>query len=122
MKLYHSDLFIPAELRAQAHSAHFKKLVWSRHAQLELVRDPYGIVCTSEIPHKFDAHYWTLVELEVVNGKITKYVYRRPVDSIRSLVIVLRPGAEGEATVTTCWTNRNDDKHATLDKSKYASS
>lgn len=120
MKLYHSDIFICTKLRARAEQTIFRKLVWSRHAQLELIRDPYGMVPAEKIPHTFNARDWTLIELEVVEGKLTKYVFRRPVDAWRSLVIVLRPACCGNATVVTTWTNRTADTHDTLDRSKYA--
>lgn len=119
-KLYHANLYISPYHRERAERTRFLKLVWSRHAQLELVNDKYGMIPAEKIPHNFDAKDWELVELEVVEGKLTKYVFRRPVDAWRSLVIVLRPACCGNATVVTTWTNRTADTHDTLDRSKYA--
>lgn len=121
-KLYHADIFIPEWFRANAEVIQFRKLLWSRHAQLELINDKYGMIPRSEIPARFRGELWQLVELEVTGGVETKYVFRRPVDETRSLVIVLRPRCFDEASVITCWTNLNTDTHKTLDRSKYATS
>lgn len=123
-KLYHTDIFIPEKFQTAARTVQFAKLVWSRHAQLELINDRYGMVPRSQIPGAFRGQLWQLVELEITGGVETKYVFRRPVDETRSLVIVLRPDTwlEDAAVVVTCWTNRNYDTHKTLDRSKYATS
>lgn len=140
IKLYHVEAFMPDILRQHAEKVHLLKLIWSEHAKLELVKDRYGMLPASAVPRDFSAKDWKLIELETevtsekiykahansaalnvsaTSESITKYVFRRPVDATRSLVIVLRPRCCGQATVVTCWTNLNTDKHATLDKTKY---
>lgn len=92
--------------------------------QLELVNDRYGMLSVTEVPLSFDGRCWELIELEAEGEQITKYVFRRPVDATRSLVIVLRPASQNDglwiANVITAWTNLNTDAHKTLDRSKYA--
>lgn len=124
IKLYHTEIFVPAELRANAEVVQFAKLLWSRHAQLELINDKYSMIPRAQIPARFRGELWQLVELEVTDGVATKYVFRRPVDENRSLVVVLRPDErlEDAAVVVTCWTNLNTDTHKSLDRSKYATS
>lgn len=93
-------------------------LRYTRHALGEAVRDRYGILPAESFPKEFIGLCvgWTLVEAETTNGKLTKFVVRRAVDARRSLVLVILI----DGTVKTLWTNLNTDKHATLDKSKFA--
>lgn len=117
---------MPSKLHRKAISVHFSQLVWSRHAQLEILNDKYGVLPCDKLPKDFHGDEWTLIELEADGEYIVKYVARRHVDLTRSLVIVIRPDdavrSEGIATVVTAWTNLITDKHATLDRSKYATS
>lgn len=120
-KLYHADVFMPWKLQNTAECIKFNRLTWSRHAQLELLNDKYGLPPAEKIPKTFDGRFWTVVELEATPDRIVKYVFRTPVDTTRSLVVVLRPVSANEAVVVTAWTNLNTDKHNSLDRSKYAS-
>lgn len=124
-KLYHTEVFVPTALLNQAKTVQFQKLAWTRHAQFELVHDQHGMIPATAVPLSFDGRCWELIELEADGEQVTKYVFRRPVDAWRSLVIVLRPGVRQPdrpwaAYVVTAWTNRTGDKHKTLDRSKYA--
>lgn len=124
-KLYHTEVFVPPTLLKKAQRVQFQKLAWTRHAQLELVHDKYGMISVTEVPLTFDGRSWELIELEADGEQVTKYVFRRPVDATRSLVIVLRPAGRSDglwtANVVTAWTNLNTDKHKSLDRTKYES-
>lgn len=120
--LYHAEVFMPAAVRVIAPDIRFGALLWTRHARLELVNDRYGVIPSDQVPRTFSGKEWELIEAEVDGASVTKWVFRRAVDGLRSLVIVLRPIEETgntSAAVVTCWTNLNSDKHHTLDKSKY---
>jgi hypothetical protein len=121
IKLYHKDVYMPPGFVEGAKKVHFSKLVWSRHAQLEILNDQYGVVPRACLPGQIFGELWELIEAEVTGSMTTKFVFRRDVDSTRSLVIVVRPEFPGStlATVCTAWTNLKSDKHDTLDKSKY---
>jgi hypothetical protein len=121
VSLYHVEVFMPEEARKQAVALKFSRLEWTRHAQLELVNDRYGVLPAHSVPRCFFGVAWALVELEMTDGVATKYVFRRSVHDVkdRDLIIVLRPLDSTTALVVTCWTNLKTDTHKTLDRSKY---
>ncbi len=120
MNLYHSEVFLPYGAKEAASRLVFQTLRWTRHAQLELYHDRYGRLPAHQVPKCFFGVAWQLIELETSDGEPTKYVFRRSAGGDRDLIIVLRPLDNGEAVVVTCWTNLKTDRHATLDRSKYA--
>jgi hypothetical protein len=106
-------------------------LTWTKHALREALHDKHGVLPASAYPRRFHggnapAHNcgssvgpWELVEAELTARRLTKFVVRRPIDAVRSLVLVIRPTALFSGNVVTCWTNLNTDRHATLDRSKF---
>jgi hypothetical protein len=105
----------------QVKNWNFKRLIWSRHAQLEILNDRYGILPPHEYVKNFVGDNWTVVEVETnYCGTAVKAVVRREVDARRSLVLVITPDGTDEGLVKTCWTNLNTDNHNTLNKSAYA--
>ena len=53
-------------------------------------------------------------EVETTNGIVTKCAIRCEYDNETDISIVIRDGF-----VVTAWLNYNDDKHFSLDRSKY---
>jgi hypothetical protein len=112
---------IPADAIKQVKDWNFKNLIWSRHAQLEILNDQYGILPPHEYVRNFVGCNWEVVEVETNEyGRVIKAVVRREVDSRRSLVLVIVPDGIDEGLVKTCWTNLNTDNHNTLNKYVYA--
>ena len=69
-----------------------------------------------QIVYKRIKSYLFEVETEYENHieTITKAVFRAPYDDEKDVVIVVRNNL-----IVTAWFNHNDDKHMTLDASKY---
>lgn len=55
-----------------------------------------------------------LFEIEEENGIVTKAVYRIEYDDKKDICLVIRKGL-----IATAWVNYKNDKHFTLDKTKY---
>lgn len=120
-QIFNAAVGIPAQARNIVERLDLT-LTWSRHAMREAVRDRYGLLPKEAYPFKFKlSDGWELVEVESEgNVLVTKIVVRRPVDATRSLVLAILLESPKEGTVKTCWTNLNDDNHATLDTSKIS--
>lgn len=110
MALYHTDLFIPENLKLPAGAM---LLEYSEHARIEAASDRYGRV---ELPSFIKFADYTPIEIEVQNGKVTKVLYRGRYDQTRDLCLVIIPQRR---YVKTVWINTHSDRHHTLDTSKY---
>lgn len=118
-KTFNTDAYgIPESLRLSVSRLALNALPlrYTRHAMSEAVADKYGVLPATAFPRALSLVGWQLVEAEEVDGKLSKFVVRRPVDACRSLVLVVMV----DGTVRTLWTNLNSDSHKTLDKSKFA--
>jgi len=125
--MYKSNIYnigaygIPAEVISQVRNWNFDRLLWSRHAQREILNDRYGILPPHEYVKNFVGANWEVIEVETdYRGTVVKAVVRRQVDDRRSLILVIMPDGKEDGFVKTCWTNLNTDKHNTLNKSVYA--
>jgi hypothetical protein len=87
-------------------------LSYGTHAKHQCVADRYGII---KPPATLDIANGKLIELQVLGGRIEKIVVRIPYDNRHDLVLVV--GKDG--FVRTLWLNRNNDKHNTLDRTRY---
>lgn len=56
-----------------------------------------------------------VVEVEVIDGKVSKWVVRIELDAKRDLVLVTLP----DGFVKTVWTNDANEHHATLNRRRY---
>lgn len=113
-KLYHRDVFAPQSL---FRSPGVISLKYSQHARNAAQDDRYRDL-TPYLSRYIDLDECEIVEVETVNGRITKRVVRCPIDKELTLVLVI--GADGY--VRTVWGNLNSDKHATLHRGRYARS
>ncbi len=88
-------------------------LAYTRHATARASAKGIGL---SSLPSNLAGRTWQLVEAESVkpNGPFTKLVLRARYNDRFDLVLVIVPARPGHACVVTCWLNRADDTHITL--------
>lgn len=110
-KLYHKEVYAPEVV---FRSPGVMRLRYSRHAQQAAIDDRYGDLSEYLTPY-LDFDYVEIVEVEMVEGQITKRVVRHQVTD--DLVLVLAVGADG--FVRTVWGNLVSDRHRTLDRTKF---
>lgn len=111
--LYHRDVFVPDWLIASTETV---EVNYGAHARKEAFQDRYGVI---ELPAKIDLSTFEAIEFGVIDGVISKILYRGILDEYRDLCIVLIPGRWFAKTV---WVNWWNDTHRTLDASKYQTS
>lgn len=115
---YHRDIGIPSNVTVPQRVV---KCEYIGHADRERFDEKYG-----HIPRLDDVDLSTadVVEVAVSEGRVSKLLVRVPHPTSRQddIVMALRPGATKKHpwTVVTNWVNRKNDKHGTLDRSKYA--
>ena len=109
--LFHSEVFIPA---AAANPIFEGRLTYGYHARNEALSDRYGEI---PLPSHFFAEGAKLIEAEFCTQRLrlTKQVWRQPLDDYRDLALVLSTGG----FVRTVWVNVRSDTHKSLNKSKY---
>ncbi len=113
INLYHRDAYgFPRNLR---NAPTVLTLSYTRHAQQAADNDRYGRINLPALLYTDEA---ALIEAEIdSDGALVKAVWRVRYDNDLDLVLVVIPAS---ATVKTVWTNRHNDRHSTLDKSRYA--
>ena len=93
-------------------------LVWSEHVRERLLQnflaDPSKVLLA--LPNPFPLHLGELVEVSVLYGEPWKVVARRPFDVSRDICIVFNVRS---GSVRTVWFNSRNDRHITLDRSKF---
>lgn len=112
MPLYHEKVYMPRHARESKRYA----LTYSAHALAEASSDMHG---TITLPDTLDTTEAVLIEAEVINVghvRVLKRVYRLPHDDSNDIVLVVQP----DGLVRTVWLNRKNDRHATLDRSRYS--
>lgn len=111
MELFHSDIRLPDGFVAPRGRV---SLRWTRHADQARVSDRYG-----DIPKFSTATLDNLnvIEVGVENGRVVKILFRGRMSADLDVCMVLIPGTVW--TVKTVWINERNDKHGTLDRSKY---
>ena len=88
-------------------------LQYSTHAKREALNDKFG-VCT--FPKTVNFAKVQVVEVEVLDNHITKFVIRGSMDSSRDLLLVVNP----DGFVRTMWINLKSDNHRTLNVNNYS--
>jgi hypothetical protein len=112
MDLYHADIRLPAGFRLPNRLV---KLAWSNHALRARRDDRYGDI--PQIP-LLNLGECRAVEVGMEGQRVAKIVVRAELDDDNDVVFVLIP-RNPAYLVKTVWINRRDDKHKTLDRSKY---
>ena len=108
--LYHKEVYWPAPLNRLLPSGKME-LRYSNHAR-EQCRDKY-----TDIPilKSIDISTGTVVECEIIGHKLTKFLWRTRLTDTLDVCMIIQP----DGFVRTVWANRSNDRHRTLDHSKY---
>ncbi|AVD99363.1 hypothetical protein SEA_BILLNYE_191 [Streptomyces phage BillNye] len=112
--LYHSDIFLPGWFTAPTRRV---KVDYGHHAKREALADRYGEIA---LPAYVNLKRFRVIEVGVINGRVSKILFRGKLDNERDLCIVLIPRGDNPWRCKTVWVNLNSDKHKTLDRSRYA--
>lgn len=113
-KLYHTEIGFPAGFKAPQQRI---RISYGSHARMESLRDRYGLI---RLPNTLRLHRMRVIEVGMVDGKVSKILFRGRLDDKRDLCIVLIPGVDNNPwKCKTVWVNLNSDKHRTLDTSRY---
>ncbi len=70
----------------------------------------------SPLPTIFDPQIAEVIEIQIERGKIYKILARQPLDTYRDICYAFLVETR---YIKTVWINLNDDRHATLDRSRY---
>lgn len=111
--LYHSSIRLPAGFKAPTGKV---ELRWTAHAKSECTKDRYAAIPQFKA---LTLKRFTVIEVGMVGGTVSKIVFRGRLDDTNDVVIVLIPNGSAPWTVKTAWINRRTDSHKTLDSSKY---
>lgn len=112
-KVYHVEVFVPEHLK---NSGFVGQLKYSEHALRAAQDDKYTKYGPVTLPVMFDYRKAKLIEVEVEHGRAVKRLCRISLDDRRDLVLAIMAGG----IVKTVWVNLKNDKHRSLDKSRYA--
>lgn len=116
---YHRDIFVPADVTAPAVTV---LVEYHDHAVKESQSDRYGSiprVTRINLAHPAVQHIEFTIDKN--SRRLTKILVRfpHPERDTDDIILVLRVRRGAWLAVTT-WVNRRDDKHRTLDRSRYA--
>ena len=109
--LYHKDIYMP-KLNVADQDI---ELDYTYHAIYASETDKYEKIL---LPSKVNVSKGEIIEIEIVDNKLIKLVVGIPYDLKYNLFLVILPNC---ARVKTVWLNEINDKHMTLDRSKYIS-
>jgi hypothetical protein len=114
MPLYHCEVGFPADLRLP--SMGNLRLQYSQHAKNAAADDGWLMV---GLPAYVPLHKATPIEVETdSNGKAVKVVYRMAFNKQKDIVLAVKITTR-PAIVKTLWFNDVQDKHRTLNVSRY---
>ena len=115
MKLYHVNVFLPADLKDSLPRGIFK-LCYTDHAKRAAASDRYG---QTPLPDKINTFYAKVIEVETDTvGRVNKVVYRVPVSFTMDLCLAVIP-QRNSFVVKTVWQNESSDAHKTLNVYRY---
>lgn len=116
--LYHTELGFPPDLVSQVSARNFR-CRFTRHALTACLNDRYGKIVP---PPQFRVELDEVIEIEARRQHgywdVRKVVVRLPYNAKFDLLMAFIPDND-LAIIKTCWLNSVDDKHSTLDESKY---
>ena len=114
VSLYHKDIGFPENLELPRGFTPVMDLRYSQHAIDASRDDQYGAM---RLPRRIDVRKGEMIEIEVTGRLITKMVVRFSYNEELDIVMVVNPS---DGFVRTVWFNKKTDKHATLNRAKYA--
>jgi hypothetical protein len=112
MALYHRETGFPGHF--QAPDGKFT-LAYREHARRAAAGDEFGDL-TPHLPATLDTAKARLVEVETTGRKLTKLLYRLPLDPRHDLVLAVNP----DWSVRTVWSNARCVRHHSLRSRRYA--
>lgn len=113
MPLYHADIFLPRQLTLPRG---IFLLQYGRHARQAAKDDRYGDL-TPHLPAYVNCDKARLIEVEVIDGKVVKVVYRQSLNQQKDICLAIDPRTW---FVKTVWANLKSDTHPTLNPRRYA--
>lgn len=112
--LFHADLGFPSAFNPPTGT---RALQYTQHAQNAALDDRYGDI---QLPSEINLDEMKLIEVGVTDGQVSKFLYRGKLDNWRDICIVAIPRPRGQKwIVKTVWINESNDRHRTLDPTKY---
>jgi hypothetical protein len=114
MNLYHKDIRLPPHFRGLP--AATVQVKWTRHAEDARSNDRYGYIPKHERLNLREAE---TIEVGIEDGRLVHLLLRMPYDGKRDILFALRPVAGKPWVIKTVWLNRTNDRHKTLNKSRY---
>ena len=112
-RLYHEDIGFPTNASLPPGFSPVIRLRYGGHARQEAMIDRYGDL---KLPDVIDIRKGDLFEVGVTGNTVTKMAVRMPYDDRIDLIIVFKPR---DGFVKTVWANEKNDKHRTLNRSRY---
>ena len=115
---YHRDIYIPTNVTVPARVV---TVEYVDHAVKESQSDRYGSIPRVQSLNLADPRVQIIeVTLDADTRRLTKILARfpHPERDTDDIVLVLRT-RRGPWLAVTTWVNRRDDKHSTLNRSKY---
>jgi hypothetical protein len=112
--LYHSEIFLPSWFTAPTRRV---RIDYGHHAKREALVDRYGEIA---LPAFINLRRFRVIEVGVIDGRVSKILFRGKLDNERDLCIVLIPRGDKPWYCKTVWVNVNSDQHKTLNRSRYA--
>ena len=99
----------------------FESLNYTRHAMNQTIQDRYGIIPTCRVS---DLKGVEIFEYTKVDGVLQKVAIRvsnlsKDLDYCYSISVDPNSLFHGTGSVITCWANKKDDIHHTLDRKQY---
>ena len=93
--------------------ASFQSLRYTRHAMTQTVQDRYGIIPVCKVSDLQDAEIFEYTKTDGILQKVAIRVSNlsKDLDHCYSVSV--------DGNVITCWTNKKDDVHHTLDRKQY---
>lgn len=107
--LYHFELGFPKGLKTKFGVV---PVTYTRHAKQASMNDRYGRI---DLPKTINTSKAKAIEVEIKKGAVTKIVYRTKYNTECDLIMVM----SRDCSIRTVWLNKREDKHTTLDESKY---
>lgn len=112
--VYWEDWFDGASRNLVLESLNFTKHMMEHFSSKNDARYDYTVSGVLNARRNLLHFHYNPFEVELINGVLTKAVYRVGYDKTRDISIVFRRGV-----IITAWLNNKTDSHSTLDVSRY---
>ena len=115
--LYHKEIFWLPEFDGLLEKYSDAKIEISKHTKENIRKQENRIYNLEDITMNFIQKGY-IFEIEVKKGKIVKFVTRNKYTATDDICIVLQIKGK-DLICKTCWLNRQDDTHYTLNEKRY---